>query len=341
MITDSPTAAPLSRVPHFPTVYDDELLYSIVARYGVMTGYIESSSANLDLFGTPFGHGSARAPSALDAMASRLPLGLNLDARELVTRHTLLPYYYAFFPDDRQEKAIGEALARHGRADKAAGMEAKPLSPPRRLKFCPECLDVMELRKQELHWKRVHQLAIVMLCPDHGSDLRFSSITPHPADRLMAPATRANCAPDAPIGTASNMQIDREALLGLACGARTLLNGGYPANATREKASGLAQLFRDLGYKRSSRINWEMLQPEVQKVVSGVTAVIPGIERAGARDDGWFDHAMDPRRIGRSDRVLIAAMLIDRIEAVEPRFWAAIDKMTGKPFMDLPATARA
>jgi len=200
---------------------------------------------------------------------------------------------------------------------------------------------MMEEHNQDLHWKRIHQLAFVMRCPDHGSDLRLSSITLHPANRLLAPADRANCSPTASTVIASNMEIDRETLLGLACGARILLNGGYPANATREKAFGLAQLFRDLGYKRNSRINWEMLQPEVQKVVSGVTAVIPGLERAGARDDGWFDHSMDPSRIGRSDRVLIAAMLIDGIEAVEPRFWAAIDNMTGKPFMDLPAAARA
>jgi len=76
---------------HLPTIHDDELLYSIVARYGVMAGYVNPTSANLDLFGKPFGHAASRAPSALGAMAGRRPSTLNLTACDLVTRHTLLP----------------------------------------------------------------------------------------------------------------------------------------------------------------------------------------------------------------------------------------------------------
>lgn len=339
MNTDSPTAAFLSRVPHLPTLYEDELLYSIVARYGQMTGYLGAESANLDLFGRSFGHASSRAPSALSAMADRLPAILKISARDLVTCHTLLPYYYAFFPDDRREKAIDASLAQNGRADKAAGMDAGPLPTPRNLRFCPACLDAMETANQDLHWKRVHQLAIVALCPDHGCDLRLSSIAPQPAEKSLHPATRANCRPDAPTQIPPCVEVDRDALLGLARGARALLNGTYPVNAPRVKAGELAQLFRDLGYRRNNRIDWQILQPEVQKIVAGLVPVMPGLSRAGARDDGWFDHAMDPRRIGRSDRVMIAAMLIDRIEAIAPRFWAAVDATTGRPFMDLTAAA--
>jgi hypothetical protein len=341
MNAESHTNALFSRVPHLPIPYDDELLYSIVARYGVMTGYIDSGSANLDLFGRSFGHASSRAPSALSAMAERLPYSLNMSARDLVARHTLLPYYYAFFPNDRREKAIEEALAQSGRADKAAGMEAKPLTTPHNLRFCPECLDAMEMADQDLHWKRVHQLAIVALCPEHGCDLHDSCITPHPTEKMLHAATRANCSPDSPTRIPPGAKADRDALLELARSARTLLAGKYPKNAQHGKAGELAQLFRDLGYKRNNRIDWQILQPEVQKVVTGLAAVLPGLDRAGARDDGWFNHAMDPRRIGRSDRVVIAALPIDRVEAVEPRFWAAIDKMTGEPFMDLPAAAAA
>ena len=177
MNAESQAAAPSSRVSHLPIPYEDELLYSIVARYGEMTGYVDSSSSNLDLFGRTFGHASSRAPSALSAMAKRLPLSLNISARDLVSRHTLLPYYYAYFPEIRREKAIAEALAQNGRADKATGIGAKPLTPPSALRFCPRCLDAMENANQDLHWKRVHQLAIVTLCPEHGCDLLVSSIT--------------------------------------------------------------------------------------------------------------------------------------------------------------------
>ena len=198
------------------------------------------------------------------------------------------------------------------------GIDAKPLSAPHYLRFCPECIDTMEKADQDLHWKRVHQLAIVVLCPEHGCDLRLSSVAPHPAEKMQHPATHANCASDAPTSVPPGVEVDREALLELARSARTLLNGRYPDNATREKAGARAQFLRDLGYRRSSRLDWEMLQPEAQKAVFGIAPVMRGLNRAGARDDGWFDDAMDPRKTGRSNRVVIAALLIDRVEAAEP-----------------------
>lgn len=341
MLTESPSQSDPqpARVPNFPIIHEDELLYSLVARYGFMSGYTEALASNLDLFGHAASHAACRLPSGLAALADRLPRILGLDAEQLVLRHTLMPYYSAYFSTTLRERVIKAMLALDGRASRAAGIDAKPLAPPRRLRFCPGCLDAMETVGQDLHWKRVHQLAIVAVCPEHECDLRESAVSPGPTDRVLHPATRANCHDDARSVIPQHGDVDREALFGLAVNAQTLLAGGFPVDAVLNMARSLAEVFRDLGYRRRGRLNWELLGPDAQAAVAGLAPLMPEMERAGRRDNGWFDHAMDPNRPGRSDRVLIAAILIQRIEAIEPRFWQVIDWLTGHPLMRLDAVA--
>ena len=214
-----------SEVGDLPTIHEDELLYSIVARYGWITGYIDAESANLDLFGRTFGHSASRIPSNLDAMASRLPASLGLTGRDLALKHTLLPYHCAFLPHAATERAIGKAVANSGRRGRRVGGFTKPLPPPTRLRFCPECLAGMISDGRDPYWKRVHQLPIVVVCPDHGCDLRESSVGPRPGDRMLHPASAEVCGPEHPSIVPHEGPVDREALLRLARHARTLLEG--------------------------------------------------------------------------------------------------------------------
>lgn len=68
MNAESQIDTPIARVPNFPAIYDGELLYSIVARYGSLLAYPDAGAVNLDLFGQPFGHAAARIPSGLGAI---------------------------------------------------------------------------------------------------------------------------------------------------------------------------------------------------------------------------------------------------------------------------------
>lgn len=192
---------------------------------------------------------------------------------------------------------------------------------------------------QDLHWKRVHQLAIVAICPDHGCDLRESLVAPDPNKRLLHPASAEVCGPNRPSLIPEDATVDRRASLDLARHARSLLQGGYPSGMARESGPGHVQLFRDLGYGRRSRLDWKKIAPAVQAAVADISPALPGVNPFEGLVEGWFVASMHVDRPGHADRVLIAAMILRRVEAIEPRFWAAFDQVTGQPLLRLEQAA--
>ena len=200
MRTESPTIRPSRHeVGAFPIVHDDELLYSIVTRFGLLSGYLDADSANLDLFGHAFGYAATALPSNLDEMALHLPTSLDLTGRDLALRHTLLPFHTAFLTQAAVEGAIIKACANPGRENLAPTRTVeRPLTRPLNLRFCPECLRDMQRSDRDLHSKRVHQLAIVTLCPEHECDLRETGIVAGVGDRQLHPASLDVCGRDLP-----------------------------------------------------------------------------------------------------------------------------------------------
>lgn len=340
MSSDSKSiSAQAGKVAKFPIIYEDELLYSVVARYGFMSGYVNAAASNFDLFGRAFGHASTRMPANLDALAKRLPDSLDLSGRDLVLRHTLFPYPCAFLPKRAFERVISNLLAEGGRKGRPMGGVEKPLPRPATLRFCPECLVQMENAGQELHWKRVHQLAIVTICPEHECDLRESDVAPRPTDRRLHPAGTALRVGKHPSVIPAGKNVDRTALLALARDARLLLRGRYPVGMARESGPAYAEVFRNLGYDRGSRLDWAKLEPAIEAAIADITPALPGIAEAGNPERGWLSGMMIPGRPGHTDRVLIAALILRRIEAIQPRFWAVIDKLTGRPLLSIDQAA--
>lgn len=328
-----------SRASKFPAVHDDELLYSIVARYGVLAGNIDAQSTNLDLFGRAFGHAGTHLPANLQSMADRLPASLTLSGRDLVLRHTLLPYQCAFLPHEAMERTIAAALADGGRRGRPAGSADRPLPRPRNLRFCYPCVEQMLRDRQDLHWKRVHQLAVVTVCPKHECDLLESAVSPGPHDTRLHPPTLAVCDAGQPSVIPSGTNMDRAALAELARDAAMLLRGEYPAGLERRSGPDYAQMFRDLGYGGRARLDWTIMEPAIRTALADISPAMPGVTSAANRRRGWFVELMSERHPGHTDRVLIAAFVLRRIESVAPRFWAALDEITGRPLLLLKDVA--
>ncbi|WP_375383421.1 TniQ family protein [uncultured Sphingomonas sp.] len=150
MTIDSLAPAP-ARVPSLPTLYEDELLYRLVARYDFMTGYPRAASANLDLFASEASQAASRLPTGLAALAARLPAHLDLTGDDLARRHTLLPYQCAFLPQEAKERAFSQALADGRKRGRPVCGVQKPLPSPTRLRFCPDCIHQMTKDNQDLH----------------------------------------------------------------------------------------------------------------------------------------------------------------------------------------------
>ena len=307
---------------------------------GRRQGYPDAASANLDLFGHAFGYAATALPSNLDEMARHLPTSLDLTGRDLALRHTLLPFHTAFLRPSAVEGAIIKACANPGRQNLApTRTPERPLARPLRLRFCPECHQHMERLGQELHWKRVHQLAIVTLCPEHGCDLLETTIVVGVGDRQLHPASQENCGRDLPPVIPADAVVDRQALLDLARQARELLECEYPPGMTRESGREFSQLFRDLGYFRKDRLQWNTLLPQAQSAVADLVPALPGLATISRDGMGWFAHAMSSNRPDQTDSVLITAMVARRIKALAPRFWAVADEASGLPLLPIASAA--
>jgi hypothetical protein len=273
-------------------------------------------------------------------MALHLPAGLALTGRDVALRHTLFPYHTAFLTQAAAEEGIAKACAKPDRQNLAPTRTVeRPLSKPTGLRFCPECHRDMKRSGQELRWKRVYQLAIVTLCPDHGCDLLKTAVSPSVADKALHPASDELCGTDLPSVIPADAAVDREALLELARQARTLLEGKYPEGMTRESGRDFAQLFRDLGYYRKDRLDWGRLLPDAQAAVADIVVALPGLATISRDGMGWFAHAMSSNRPDYTDSVLITAMIARKINAVAPRFWASMEEATGEPLMPLASAA--
>ncbi|MEI7589795.1 MAG: TnsD family Tn7-like transposition protein [Deltaproteobacteria bacterium] len=180
---------------YFPAVYPGELLYSVLARYHLHVGKPGPMHTLVNLFGHRNVIATFDLPGYLQSLADRIPPEQNLSAHRIIDKLTLFPYFTAFEPPVIKEKV--RAAMCSGTIDGlhvSLGLSAFRVSRNQRLRFCPECAQVMQTTHGELWWCRDHQLPGVMVCPEHGcllldSKVSFSQFSRHE----FVAATPENC----------------------------------------------------------------------------------------------------------------------------------------------------
>ena len=131
-------------ITSFPSLYPDELLYSLFARYHAQSGHIAYVFAAEDLF-------ERRATKPDIEFVDRLtPDALQLITRDMpietvIEKHTMFPYYARFLPRDRRRQAMA-LLAQMDQRYHNLLYLIKRKTIMRYLRYCPLC--AMEDRKQ-------------------------------------------------------------------------------------------------------------------------------------------------------------------------------------------------
>lgn len=154
----------------FPDLYPDELLVSGWARYENWVQYGHRRALMEDLFGYDKKMVDFVLPSGLGAFTAALPPGhraANVD--DLMTHHTLLPYYGAFQPAEQQQflrQQMGGYEAVNLRSP--MGLSQSEPQMPRMLRYCPTCAADDRTAFGETYWHHIHQAAGVMVCPKHA-----------------------------------------------------------------------------------------------------------------------------------------------------------------------------
>lgn len=163
----------------FPTIYPEEPLLSAISRYADIMGFPDENAVTLSLFGRYRVALTAQLMAGLGELIRSLPPGHRYTFMGLAERHTAYPYMRPFLPADG-----ARALRRHLAHIPQPDYTRKRKPPPRRtavvhdpeyLRFCGACVkEDCAGAWGEPYWRRVHQVAGVLVCPVHGVILHQS-----------------------------------------------------------------------------------------------------------------------------------------------------------------------
>lgn len=150
----------------FPSVYEDELVYSILARYYQKTGYVAYRDVAEDLYVNPHTRPDTEFVNPLTSDAVSM-LCRKKSMEQIVLEHTMFPYYARFLPLERKQEAFSWMVEMKGKCSDIVPMRVTK-GKIRYLRYCPLC--VKEHREQygETYWTRVHQISDIRICIKHN-----------------------------------------------------------------------------------------------------------------------------------------------------------------------------
>jgi hypothetical protein len=161
----------------FPFLYEDELMYSILARYHLYSGNENTKITMDELFGSETICASTIFPTNLNQFCESLPTPNAYSADYFISKHTFLPYYAPFIPEARfQEIKLMMRESNGMPLYMKLGKTASSIKSPNYLRYCPQCIKEDKSIHGECYWHRVHQVEGVIVCPKHGSYLKESNV---------------------------------------------------------------------------------------------------------------------------------------------------------------------
>lgn len=161
----------------FPSTYEDELFYSVMARYHWISGNENPRKSMTEMFGSSNICAAKLFPTHLQSLCERLPFPNTYNPSELIDNNTFLPYYSAFIPIERYKKLKEIMICGSGTSVyMVLGITASEIKKEPALKYCPICVEEDKIAFGEAYWHRTHQADGVTICYKHGYRLLLSNI---------------------------------------------------------------------------------------------------------------------------------------------------------------------
>jgi hypothetical protein len=159
----------------FPTLYPDELLYSVFARYHVRSGNTSHKATTEELFGRRTIRSVLDLPAHLNTLLDRMDS--NIEADDLIFNHTTFPYFAAFLLP-KQAVQVKESMKgnKGSTIHTRIGMAASNVKPKTNLWVCSDCIDEDMNNYGETYWHRIHQIPGVYFCPKHHTVLEETNL---------------------------------------------------------------------------------------------------------------------------------------------------------------------
>lgn len=158
----------------FPSSFEDELLYSILARFHKRSGNDAIKQTVKDLYGS-VKCAVVDFPCNLSVLADNIPLK-NFEVMNIIQKHTLLPYYKPFIKADDYKRFVDIMSSEtiNTNIHMELGIPANLVRNSKYLKYCQLCCSDEIKLYEECYWHRVHQLPGVLVCPYHKCSLVYS-----------------------------------------------------------------------------------------------------------------------------------------------------------------------
>ena len=291
----------------------DELLYSAMARISTYLGSPPRGRLHGALFDVEVPVFDSDLPVGLGAVV-RSGLFGPADLQGAADEWTLFRYYTHYVAPARA-KAVLSAMAGRGRWPfEPLGGPSPTLPPVDRLRFCLECREDMLERHSDLWWRRTHQLPSTMVCPDHGSALRLSSVTRERRRAGYEPSTLGVCPSDAPVQAGRQEPRVMRDLLVIARASDGLLDadgGEHPEDRRMRYLVGLDRL-RFLN--RAGEANLHGVARAMDGYWGTTLDVWPGLRSARQCEQRWLGELLlSARDSPPLHHLLLELMLVGRL----------------------------
>ena len=159
--------------PFFPTPYEDELLYSLIARYHFLTGNSDYKDTLLEVFGSRNKIPSVHFPSNIGYLCAQFDKKTDFTPERLVHNHTLFPLYSPFLPKERAVRIFNLMISgTESNVQAMIGMMAGSVCSIEGLLYCPSCADNDFKDNGEMYFRRSHNVQGVKVCYKHGCLLK-------------------------------------------------------------------------------------------------------------------------------------------------------------------------
>lgn len=161
-------------ISYFPSIYEDELVYSILARYYQKTGYVAYRDVAEDLYTNTHTRPDTEFINPLTSDAVRM-LCRKRSMEQIVLEHTMFPYYARFLPLERKQEAFSWMVEMKGKCCDIVPMRVTK-GKIRYLRYCPLCVKEHRVQYGETYWTRVHQISDIRICIRHNVFLMDSIV---------------------------------------------------------------------------------------------------------------------------------------------------------------------
>ncbi|MFN8887536.1 MAG: TniQ family protein, partial [Cyclobacteriaceae bacterium] len=164
-------------IAYFPKPLPDEILYSLIARYGLHTHTTSYQPLMRDIYGIKSLETNIDLPGHMSLFSNSTKRVLSLNSEELINRYTLWPFY-AHFIKKEKHKATIESIKKTGSKgiDLICGLRSSNIKRVKIPQYCPTCCLEDIDKFGEMYWHRKHQIPSILICSKHNCYLETAQL---------------------------------------------------------------------------------------------------------------------------------------------------------------------